>query len=125
MAIGAPLVLRGYLVPVLFGGLSGGCIGYYISKIKRLNVLLKERIGVLENVLSICSNCKKILNSSPKKGVEESWQSLDLFIAQQTDVLLSHGLCPDCIRELYPEEAELVIQQIDLAGAGNVGDDQE
>ena len=33
-AIGAPLVIRGYFVPFIFGGIFGGIIGFYFSKIK-------------------------------------------------------------------------------------------
>jgi len=32
--IGAPLVIRGYFVPFVFGGISGGIIGFYLSKTK-------------------------------------------------------------------------------------------
>ena len=52
-AIGAPLVIRGYFVPFIFGGIFGGIIGFYISKIKEYNFLLKERVNTLESFLPI------------------------------------------------------------------------
>ena len=51
--IGAPLVIRGYFVPFVFGGIFGGIIGFYFSKINEYNLLLKERVNTLESFLPI------------------------------------------------------------------------
>ena len=41
---GVPLELKGYIVPFLFGGITGGLIGFYMDKIKSYNILLQERV---------------------------------------------------------------------------------
>ena len=43
---GVPLELKGYIVPFLFGGTTGGLIGFYIDKIKNDNLLLQERVQI-------------------------------------------------------------------------------
>ena len=57
----------------------------------------KKEIRKLEGLLPICSYCKKI------KSVEGKWQSVDSYLTQQADMDFSHGICPDCMKEVYPE----------------------
>jgi len=44
----------------------------------------------LEGVIPICGVCKKIRND------KESWQQLEQYISEHSQVLFSHGLCPEC-----------------------------
>lgn len=53
----------------------------------------------LRGILSICSHCKKIRN---KKG---GWTEIETFIGSNSAADFSHGLCPTCLDELYPEYA--------------------
>lgn len=61
-----------------------------------LNKALSE-IKVLRGIIPICSFCKKIRND---KGF---WEQVDVYVRQHADVDFSHGVCPDCAREHYPE----------------------
>jgi signal transduction histidine kinase len=70
------------------------------------NNLLKEKektelalaeIKQLKGMLPICSNCKKIRDD---KGY---WNHLELYIEEHADASFSHGICPECIKKLYPE----------------------
>ncbi len=54
-------------------------------------------IRVLKGILPICSSCKKIRD---EQGV---WRQLESYISQHSNAEFSHGLCPDCIRKLYPD----------------------
>jgi len=60
-------------------------------------------IKVLKGLLPICSHCKKIRDD---KGY---WQQVEVYIRQHAEVEFSHGLCPECVRKLYPEYADLVL----------------
>lgn len=51
----------------------------------------------LRGILSICSHCKKIRD---KKG---GWTEIETFIGSNSAADFSHGLCPSCLDELYPE----------------------
>ncbi len=57
---------------------------------------LKE-IKTLQGILPICCHCKKIRDD---KGY---WNRIDQYISEHTGVNFSHGLCPDCAQELYPD----------------------
>lgn len=64
--------------------------------IKELSQALAE-IKTLGGLLPICSNCKKIRND------QGYWQKLEHYISSHSDATFSHGLCPDCVRALYPD----------------------
>ena len=57
----------------------------------------KDEINVLSHLLPICAGCKKIRDD---KG---NWNQVDEYLRDHSDSLISHGLCPDCIEELYPD----------------------
>jgi sigma-B regulation protein RsbU (phosphoserine phosphatase) len=56
-----------------------------------------DEIQVLRGLLSICANCKRI------KDEHERWQVLEVYIQAHSGAKFSHGICPECMRKLYPE----------------------
>lgn len=64
---------------------------------KRLEETLTK---ILRGFLPICSNCKKIRDD------RENWIPLEVYIRDRTEAEFTHGLCPECVKELYPEFAE-------------------
>lgn len=58
-------------------------------------------IRVLRGLLPICFSCKKIRDDSGY------WSQIEVYIRDQAD--FSHGVCPECLRKLYPEYAEQVL----------------
>jgi PAS domain S-box-containing protein len=56
----------------------------------------------LSGLLPICASCKKIRDD---KGY---WSQVESYISQHSEATFTHGICPDCIKKLYP----------DLAGGG-------
>ena len=59
----------------------------------------ESRIRKLEGILPICSHCKKIRDKHDK------WQTLELYIADNSEAEFSHGICPDCLKKHYPDYA--------------------
>jgi hypothetical protein len=57
------------------------------------------RLRLLEGLLPVCSNCKKIRD---EKG---DWSPMESYIHQRARVDFSHGICPDCLVKFYPEVA--------------------
>ena len=57
------------------------------------NKLLDE-IDYLEGFIVICASCKKV-----REG--EEWVPIEKLILANSDIDLSHGLCPDCKENLY------------------------
>ena len=58
----------------------------------------------------ICANCKKIRDDA---GL---WTRIENYLSEHTQALISHGLCPECIKELYPEIADKINDQQHAAG---------
>lgn len=56
----------------------------------RLREEALERIHVLEGILPICMECKKI------RDLEGNWQRLERYISDRSEARFSHGYCPDC-----------------------------
>lgn len=67
---------------------------------ERLIVELKQalaKVRTLSGLLPICAQCKKIRDD---RGY---WNQIELYLRKHTDANFSHGVCPDCARELYPD----------------------
>jgi PAS domain S-box-containing protein len=56
-----------------------------------------EEVKMLSGLLSICASCKRIMNE------REVWEPLESYIQSHSQAKFSHGVCPDCLRKLYPE----------------------
>jgi hypothetical protein len=61
------------------------------------------RVKRLEGLLPTCSHCKKIRMQGADRTNPESWIAIENHIADRTEPMFSHGLCPQCAREFYPE----------------------
>ncbi len=89
--------LPGNIVTLL--GLSSICyLGYLISQKNKVIHTQSCQINQLKDLLPICSKCKKVRND------DGYWQQIDSYIEQHTDTEFSHGLCDDCMKELYGKE---------------------
>ena len=62
-----------------------------------LFIKLYRRIRVLEGFIPICASCKKIRNT------EDQWEQMEKYIAQHSLAKSSHSICPDCVKQLYPD----------------------
>jgi len=74
-------------------------IRYAIER-QRLTTELKtalDHIKQLQGMLPICSECKNIRDD---KGY---WNRIESYISEHSEVVFSHGICPDCAKKLYPE----------------------
>ncbi len=69
-------------------------------ELERVNKELKDALDTvkaLEGILPICANCKKIRDNG------DEWQGLEAYIEKHSEAQFTHGICPDCIKQLYPE----------------------
>ncbi len=67
------------------------------SRNKQLQAAL-DKVKLLSGLLPICANCKKIRNDD-----EGYWQDVAVYVRDHSEADFSHDICPDCIKELYPE----------------------
>ena len=62
---------------------------------------LTQRIAQLEQLLSICTFCKKIRRPGTDPARQASWEPIEQYIEEKTGSQFSHGLCPDCLEKHY------------------------
>ncbi|SHL33974.1 Response regulator receiver domain-containing protein [Desulfatibacillum alkenivorans DSM 16219] len=60
--------------------------------------LAMAQIKTLEGILPICMYCHKIRTD------KESWQRIEKYLSDHTDLMFSHGLCPECKAKCMVEE---------------------
>ena len=58
-----------------------------------------DNVRTLGGLVPICAHCKKIRDD---KGY---WNQLEKYLIDHTDAKLTHGLCPDCTKLYFPEDA--------------------
>lgn len=61
-----------------------------------LEQTLRE-LKTLRGIIPICSNCKSIRTQGG------DWKEVAAYVRDHSHAEFSHGICPDCQRELYPE----------------------
>ncbi len=71
----------------------------------KVNELKKSilHISRLEGLLPICCNCKKIRLEEEESSAHPDWIQIEKYISDRTGADFSHGICPDCMKELYPD----------------------
>ena len=73
-------------------------IGSMTNLIERYKSALDE-VEKLRGIIPICAKCKKIRDD------DGYWQEVEIYLREHSFSRISHGLCLDCAKELYPEEA--------------------
>ena len=63
---------------------------------KQLRTSLDE-IKILRGILPVCSYCKQI------KTEADTWVQMEKYIHEHSEADFSHGVCPDCLRQHYPD----------------------
>ncbi len=59
-----------------------------------------NEVKKLSGLLPICSRCKSIRDDTGY------WLKLEEYVSTHSDAQFSHGLCPSCMQELYPDYFE-------------------
>jgi len=105
---------NGNLIDVLLsaGASDGGYIQCSFFNVTKQNQLAQERvkivadletalreIEILKSILPICAHCKRIRNDMGK------WIQIEQYFRERSGIEFSHGICPKCIKERYPEFA--------------------
>ncbi len=88
-------------------------VRWRVRALRRHTVELQEKVAeavanvkVLNGLLPICSGCKRI------RSDEGYWHQIESYIRERTDADFTHGMCPDCMRQYFPEVADRVIARL-------------
>ncbi len=83
-----------------------GAVEYVVEELRDVTELLrtrevieemKKQMRILQGLVPMCLNCHRVRES------DGSWHALDQYIAKHTEAGISHGLCPDCVKKVYPD----------------------
>lgn len=96
---------------------------YRGSEIKHVNALItviqvsdEYAVLVIENItelaslqglIPVCSNCKKVRDD------DKYWTSVEEYIESVTETDVTSGICPVCIRKLYPDLTEEQLKKLE------------
>lgn len=64
---------------------------------RRFIALEKIMVNAIGGFIPICSNCKKIRDGSGH------WMTIERYLMNYTEHEFSHGICPECRKNLYPD----------------------
>jgi hypothetical protein len=68
-------------------------------------------IHTLEDLLPICSYCKSIRKADTDPAEMDSWQKLEEYVSERTTSQFTHGICPGCMAEHFPEVHAQVMEK--------------
>lgn len=81
-------------------------LGYYTEAVARRRYVVSARleesidqIKTLSGLLPVCASCKQVRDD---RGY---WKQIESYLAQHSEVVVSHSICPDCLERLYPDFA--------------------
>lgn len=63
-----------------------------------------EQTALLHSLLPMCASCHKIRDD---KG---NWSRLEEYLEASTRTMLTHGICPECMQQWYPEFYPQVVE---------------
>ena len=54
------------------------------------------KVKQLSGLLPVCAECNRVRND------DGYWQRVDSYISEHSEAEISHGICPECVKKLYP-----------------------
>ena len=83
-------------------GLKAGGVDYITKPFNSAELLARIAIHIeiktLRGLLPICSQCKKIRDD------DGFWMQVDEYIEAHSQAMFTHGICPDCMVDLYGDK---------------------
>ena len=106
-SISRDLLIIGTIDSVIISAALVSLIIYFVRNTARLELRVNERtaklqealeqIKTLRGIVPICSHCKQIRDD------EGFWSQVEHYVEDHTHVKFSHGICPECKKEHYPD----------------------
>jgi hypothetical protein len=74
-----------------------GLVSLNMQRLEKDLASSQQEVNLLSGLLPMCANCKRIRDD------QGYWHQVEAYISTHSEAEFSHGICPQCIRELYPE----------------------
>lgn len=72
-------------------------LAFLVGIVARQKRELEKEVRILRGILPICSFCKKI------RDPDGNWEVMERYISAHSEAKFSHGICPECVNQHYPE----------------------
>jgi hypothetical protein len=79
----------------IFDTISFSLLIYGFIKVIKYKKADEKRIQSLEQLLPLCSNCKKYRTG------DGQWLPIEKYLIDSGSPAITHGICPECSEELY------------------------
>ena len=109
--------LAGLILFIFFSVYLGKLESQIVNYQNNLERIVKDRtseltdalteIKTLRGIIPICSNCKQIRDD------EGIWSQIETYISDHSEAKFTHGYCPKCVKELYPDIHDRVMKKIE------------
>lgn len=96
-----------YAYLIVITTMAHALLGRFVDlhrSVETANATLEDRVKealadvkVLRGFIPICASCKKMRDD------QGFWTRLEEYLGAHSEASLTHGICPDCARQLYPE----------------------
>jgi sigma-B regulation protein RsbU (phosphoserine phosphatase) len=67
--------------------------GRLAQRVAELEEALSQ-VKVLQGIIPICMYCKRVRNE------REYWEKVEQYVSKRSDARFSHGICPECLRNV-------------------------
>jgi DNA-binding response OmpR family regulator len=67
---------------------------------------LQTEVKLMQRLLPICMYCGKIRDKEADWQDQGSWQDLESYVAEKTDVQFSHGVCKECYESHFHGDSD-------------------
>lgn len=58
-----------------------------------------SKARILSGTLAICAACKKVQDE------QGDWEPIELYLEKHSEAGFTHGICSECVRQMYPQGA--------------------
>jgi CheY-like chemotaxis protein len=105
-SVGLEAVSSGAQDFLLKGQTTGPLVARALSYAAERHRLLREledalaKVKLFRGLLPVCASCRRI------RDEDGSWSPLEDYMTKRMETQVTHGLCPECIRKLYPAYAD-------------------
>ncbi len=83
-------------------GFESGGVDYVTKPFHTIELLARVKthieMKILKGLIPICSKCKCIRDD------EGLWKQVEEYFTRHSNTEFTHGLCPDCLKELYGDQ---------------------
>jgi len=70
-----------------------------LDQLNEKNAMLEKTLAelkTLQGLIPMCANCKSVRDD------QGFWSQVETYLSDHTNAMVSHSLCPQCVRRLYP-----------------------